>query len=110
MCLTAIPLQDGCAVRLHRTLRIPDDWRDYPLPPSLGPMELHRVGDGRYVVPMPRSGAVWLGFEVASWGPGFALKVGVGGIDAVSGETFAPNRLGDDPQDYLVLPDQPWLD
>jgi hypothetical protein len=38
-----------------------------------------------------------------------ALKVATGRINAVSGQEWRPG-LGRDPQDYVVLPDQPWLD
>jgi hypothetical protein len=33
------------AVAFERTLRIPDDGREYPLPPSLGEFPVHRVED-----------------------------------------------------------------
>jgi hypothetical protein len=37
------------------------------------------------------------------------VKVGVGAVNAVSGAPW-DRRLRADPQDYLVCPDQPWLD
>lgn len=107
--LDRIPLSGGCAVTLHRTLRIPDDGGDYPLPPSLGMMAVHRVDDGQFVVPMRRAEALWLGFDAPWWKP-HVLKVGVGGVDAVSGEPFDVLTLSSDPQDYVVIPEQPWLD
>ena len=107
--LTAIPLTSACSVTLHRTLRIPDDGEDYPLPPSLGTMPVYRADDGAYVVPMRRAEALWMSFDTV-WSRPHALKVGIGGVDALSGETFVPDRLSADPQDYVVLPDQPWLD
>jgi hypothetical protein len=106
--LHAIPLSDSCGVTLHRTLRIPDDGGEYPLPPSLGPMPAHVAGPGEYVVPMRRAEALWLEFRAPWWRP-HAIKVGIGGIDAISGEPFG-GALGADPQDYVVVPDQPWLD
>src|SRR5690606_15136672 len=39
----------------------------------------------------------------------FAVKIAAGKINAVTGEEWH-NELGENPQDYLVLPDQPWLD
>jgi hypothetical protein len=102
-------LAPRCRVTLHRTLRIPDDGRDYPLPPSLGAMTAHSVDPETYVVPMHRSEALWLGFDAPSWQP-HALKVGIGGVDAISGETFDPTSLSATRQDYVVIPDQPWLD
>ena len=38
-----------------------------------------------------------------------AVKVAAGKIDAISGQAFR-NELTAEPQDYAVLPDQPWLD
>ena len=78
------------SVSLHRTLRIPEDGRTYPLPPGFGlfPVRLSR-GEGadaatRLVVPMYQREALWLGFSAAPWKPN-ALKVICGGINAVSG-------------------------
>jgi hypothetical protein len=105
----SIPLGDRCAVALHRTLRVPDDGGDHPLPPGLGRMDVFWLDERHAIVPMRRAEALWLGFEAPWWHP-FALKVGVGRVDAVSGQAFVPGRLGADPQDYVVIPDQPWLD
>lgn len=108
--LDRVPLDDCCSVTLHRTLRIPDDGGAYPLPPSLGAMSVFpSQDDGRYIVPMHRSEAVWLDFSAPYWRP-YALKVGIGGIDAISGERFEAATLTAVPQDYVVIPDQPWLD
>ncbi|GIM64233.1 hypothetical protein Pve01_94650 [Planomonospora venezuelensis] len=38
-----------------------------------------------------------------------ALQVGTGKVCAVSGESWN-DRLGTDPQNYVALPDQTWLD
>ena len=107
--LQSIPIARDCQVVLHRTLRIPDDGGTYPLPPSLGPLPLLEVSADEYVAPMRRAEAMWLGFRAPHFKPR-ALKVGIGGIDALSGEPFAPDALSEDPQDYVVIPDQPWLD
>ncbi|MBW3537063.1 MAG: hypothetical protein KY395_04735 [Actinobacteria bacterium] len=107
--LDRIPLPGGCTVTLHRTLRIPDDGGDYPLPPSLGSMAVHRVDEREFVVPMRRAEALWLEFDAPWWKP-HVLKVGVGGVDAISGEPFDPATLNADAQDYVVIPEQPWLD
>ena len=62
------------ALDLQRTLRIPDDNRDYPLPPGLGTFPLLHVDDfadalpvswsahGGVLLPMHRSEAMWLNF------------------------------------------------
>lgn len=52
--------------------------------------------------------ALWISFHGAYWRPN-AVKVGVGGINAISGRKW-DERLRSRPQDYLVVPDQPWLD
>lgn len=57
---------------------------------------------------MHQSEALWLGFGGAGWKPN-AVKIGVGNVNAVSGATW-DEQLHDAPQDYLVCPDQPWLD
>src|SRR5882762_3913128 len=107
-------------VTFHRTLRIPDDGRRYPLPPSLGSFPVCRVEDyadrvpaswlehGGVFLPLYQREAMWLSFDsVRSWRPQ-ALKVAVGMVNAVSGEPWS-QRI-DDEQDYLVCPPQPWLD
>ena len=108
------------SVSFQRTLRIPDDGRQYPLPPGLGMFPVRRVADyarrvpaawrerGGFFIPMYQREAMWLGFDGAEWKPN-AVKVGIGGIDALSGLPWNPD-LHDDPQDYVVCPDQPWLD
>lgn len=115
-----VRIGDRFAVSFQRTLRIPDDGRRYPLPPGLGTFPVHRVADyaervpsGWYMrdgvfIPMYQREALWLAFDAAHWKPN-AVKVGVGKINAVSGEVWDV-ALHDDPQDYLVCPDQPWLD
>ena len=111
---------DRFAVAFQRTLRIPDDGRAYPLPPGLGRLPLHRVRDYRdrvpaawrdhdaLFLPMYQREALWLAFEAAPWKPN-AVKVGIGGVNAVSGGAW-DSALHADPQDYLVCPPQLWLD
>ena len=107
-----------------RTLRIPDDGRDYPLPAGLGRFPMASVSDldrltrggaprrwredGGVVVPMYQSEAMWLSFDSDAGYP-FAVKVVAGGICAVSGEDWQ-RGLVPDPQNYVVVPEQPWLD
>lgn len=110
------------AVSFQRTLRIPDDGDTYPLPPGLGQFPICRVEDyesrvpsswkehGGVFIPMYQREALWLSFDGADWRPN-AVKVAVGKINAISGK-----RLHDGlnrsrrRQDYIVCPDQPWLD
>lgn len=108
------------AVSFQRTLRIPDDSRTYPLPPGLGIFPLLKVQDyfarvpdswrehGGAFIPMYQREALWLGFSAASWKPN-AVKISVGGVNAISGEPD-DNELRTAPQNYIVCPNQPWLD
>ena len=113
-------------IEFQRTLRIPDDEKDYPLPPGLGPFPLKLVDDyakdvpkpwvehGGVFLPMYQSEAMWINFQdfhIADRGASypFAVKIAAGKINAVTGESW-DNELGRSPQDYLVSPKQPWLD
>ena len=116
----AIRIGPHFRVSFQRTLRIPDDGGIYPLPPGLGRFPVFRVADyaatvpaswrrrGGVFIPMYQREALWLSFE-CPWWRACAVKVGVGKVDAVSGAEW-DRTLRDDPQDYLVCPDQPWLD
>jgi hypothetical protein len=108
-------------VEFQRTLRIPDDDRDYPLPPGLGAFPLRHVDDfgdrvpakwirrGGVMLPMYQSEAMWLNFTSPNGYP-FAVKVGTGKINAVTGDAWSEG-IGRRPrQDYLSIPSQPWLD
>ncbi|MCY4609528.1 MAG: hypothetical protein OXD40_13175 [bacterium] len=107
-----------CAIEFQRTLRIPDDGHDYPLPPGLGSFPLRHLDDyaarlpeawrvrGGVIAPMHQAEAMWVNFH--SDYP-FAVKVATGKICAITGDSWV-ERLNRDPQDYAVLPEQPWLD
>ena len=105
-------------VDFQRTLRIPDDNRDHPLPPGLGSFPLEHVDDhangvpqswqrhGGVFLPMYQAEAMWISFE-ASYP--MAVKVAAGMINALTGDEWK-NEISTSPQDYLVVPEQPWLD
>ena len=107
-----------CRIGFQRTLRIPDDNRDYPLPPGLGRFPLRHVDDhldqvpeawdrhGGVFLPMYQAEAMWLQFDGEY---PMAVKVAAGKIDALTGEGWT-NELSERPQNYLPVPDQPWLD
>lgn len=109
-----------CSISFQRTLRIPDDGRDYPLPPGLGCFPLRHLDDyaerlpndwicrGGVIMPMFQAEAMWLNFDGYHAYP-FALKIATGKVCALTGEDWI-NHLNTDPQDYLVLPEQSWLD
>ena len=116
----AIRVGQCFAVAFQRTLRIPDDGRTYPLPPGLGVFPLYRIADyndrvprewaeqGGVMLPMYQREALWLGFNAAAWKPS-AVKIAVGRVNAISGAPYDA-ILRAEPQDYIVCPDQIWLD
>lgn len=100
----------GLTVTFNKTLRIPDDGKTYPLPPLLGHYKIfHNSEDNTYNLPMYQSEAMWMSF---SSNKSLALKIGMGSVNAVNGELWAPNVgvLKSDPQNYIVIPTQIWLD
>ncbi|MFD4552903.1 hypothetical protein ACFWP5_01025 [Streptomyces sp. NPDC058469] len=111
-------LPGGVAVRFVRTLRLPETGT-HPLPPGLGEFPVRRVADfpdtvpeewrarGGVMLPVYLREAMWLSFA-GTLEPA-ALQVGVGKVCAVSGEPWS-DRLSRNPQNYVVLPRQPWLD
>jgi len=114
----------GYGIAFQRTLRIPDDDRAYPLPPGLGCFPLRHVDDhaerlpdswlrrGGVIMPMHQAEAMWLMFGPLpgdGWDYPCAIKIATGKISAITGEPWVQG-LNRDPQDYLVVPEQPWLD
>ena len=109
------------SIAFHRTLRLPDDGNDYPLPPSLGRFPICRVEDysdrvpatwpahGGVFIPMYQREAAWISFATPHWLPR-AVKVAVGMVNAISGEPWREPVVPGAEQDYLVCPPQPWLD
>ncbi|MFC1695220.1 hypothetical protein ACFL1C_03740 [Pseudomonadota bacterium] len=108
-------------ISFQRTLRIPDDGRDYPLPPGMGEFPLHHVEDyleklpaawakhGGVFMPMYQSEALWLSFDSGIHDYPIAIQVAAGKINAVNGEPWQ-EELQFDPQGYIVSGQQPWLD
>ena len=108
-------------ISFQRTLRIPDDGRDYPLPPGMGNFPLHHVEDypeklpgkwaqhGGVFMPMYQSEALWLNFETGYHDYPIALQIAAGKINAVNGEPWQEN-MQFEPQGYVVTNQQPWLD
>lgn len=114
----ALLLGEGVQIRFIRTLRLPESGT-HGLPPGLGEFPLRRVEDypdtappewlakGGVMLPVYLREAMWLSFG-RSREPA-ALQVGVGKVCAVSGGRWT-GRLERNPQNYVVLPRQPWLD
>ncbi|MDE2804751.1 MAG: hypothetical protein OXN18_06345 [Gemmatimonadota bacterium] len=115
-----------CSIEFQRTLRIPDDDRTYYLPPGLGRFPLRHLDDfadrlkremvrrGGVVMPIHQAEALWISFDVG-YDERFrhpypvAVKIATGKICAISGQPWEEG-LSQDPQNYVVLPEQPWLD
>ena len=107
-----------CRIEFQRTLRIPDDGNTYHLPPGLGRFPLKHVDDyaaglpaawakhGGVFLPMYQAEALWINF---SGDYPMAVKVAAGKRDAITGRGWG-NELSRRRQDYVVIPDQPWLD
>lgn len=107
-------------ISFHRTLRIPEDGEDYPLPAGLGRFPIHRVEDyaekvpsewlteGGFFIPLYQKEALFIEFEGPCWHPTIA-KVCVGKINAITGKPYNEN-LSKNNQDYIVIPTQRWMD
>ena len=105
-------------IEFERTFRVPDDNKRYSLPPTFGAFPLKHVEDytnklpskwkdrGGVFLPMYQSEALWINFS--SKFP-CAIKIASGKINAVSGESWN-HRLSRYPQNYVVVPEQPWID
>src|SRR5262245_11134115 len=111
-------------LQFQRTLRIPDDGKHYPLPPGLGAFPLRHVEDfidrvpkgwrerAGVMMPLYQAEAMWIAFDGGYRSRGSypcAIKVAAGKINAVSGKPWKPELDGSE-RDYIVLPEQPWLD
>ena len=111
-------------ISFQRTLRLPFDDTTYALPAGLGEFPLRHLDDfaeklpvpvrrrGCVLMPMWQSEAMWIHFHAGSRrneSYPFAVKIATGKINAVTGKSWT-QTLNADPQDYLVLPSQPWLD
>ncbi|KAK0106277.1 hypothetical protein ONS96_003917 [Cadophora gregata f. sp. sojae] len=117
-------------ISFHRTVRVPDSGSSYGLPPDHDPFPLYSVrkfeetlpadvvAKGGCFLPIYQREAMWMYFEASH---PFAVKVCVGGINAVSGEPVKENigtiirqktklSQGKSIQDYVVAGPQRWLD
>ena len=107
-------------ISFHRTLRIPEDGKAYPLPAGFGTFPIHRVEDypdtvpqqwlmeAGFFIPLYQKEALFLEFEGLSWHPNIA-KVCVGRVNAITGKQYS-EELSTINQDYVVIPAQKWLD
>jgi hypothetical protein len=100
-------------IKFQRTMRIPNDRKTYALPTGLGQLPLRSIDDfpetapvswmkkGGVIVPLHPSEALWIWFSSRYC---FAVKVGMGKTNALSGEPWVPN-LQTEPQNYFLVPD-----
>jgi hypothetical protein len=101
--------------QLERTLRVPDDGREYPLPPTFGAFPVHRFAahrkpathGARFFIAIRQWEALWITFDAPAWRPN-AVQIHAGGVNVLTGESS--HRLLSRPQNYIVCPEQPWLD
>ena len=108
----------------QRTLRIPDDGKNYPLPPGFGSFPLKHVEDFKDRVPakwaqhggvmtaLYQSEALWIRFAAhhtsgRDQSYPMAVRIATGKVSAVTGKQWT---VGFNAEDYLVAPPQPWLD
>jgi hypothetical protein len=111
-------------VTFQRTLRIPDNDKEYPLPPGLGAFPMVHTEDYKaripakwlerqgVMLPMYQSEALWINFN-GQYDPErgvrypFAVKIAAGKRSALTGKAWV-QALKE--KDYVVLPEQPWID
>ena len=120
----------GIEIEFKRTLRVEENRFTHSLPPDFGNFKVSHIEDfdlgeknylkkrGGVLIPMSQSDALWLDFKLKynhdkkrdiDYTCPVALKVATGKICAVSGKTWKQG-LSSKPQNYLIIPDQPWLD
>lgn len=79
-------------ISFQRTIRIPEEWRKH----------------GGVFIPMYQKEALWINFYGDHSDPK-AVKIAVGKVNAINGKPW-DQSLKKGVDDYIVIPDQPWLD
>ncbi|KAL8947960.1 MAG: hypothetical protein Q9222_005807 [Ikaeria aurantiellina] len=110
------------SISFQRTVRVPDNQDKNFLPPSLGTFPLYSAASFSHTLPDTMAAkereAMWIRFKSEE---AFAIKIFLGGVNAVSGEPMKENpattlrrqtKMADGKmiQDYVVTPKQLWLD
>ncbi|KAF7554773.1 hypothetical protein G7Z17_g2655 [Cylindrodendrum hubeiense] len=116
-------------ISLMRTIRVPEDDSEYELPPELGRFPIFNtkpfserlptsmVAQGGLFIPMYQMEAMWINFDPKG-AKRYAVRPFLGGVNGITGDGAMTDmatllrRLNSvtSHQDYLVLPDQQWLD
>jgi hypothetical protein len=99
---------DSLGMSFQRTIRVPDDGKTYKLPPNLGNFEIIEK-NGEFYMPMYQMEAMWILFKKTG-SEHYAIKVGVGNINAISGGKNEEKKLKSNPQNYVITREQYWLD
>ena len=113
-------------IEFQRTLRIPDDDKNYPLPPGLGRFPIKQIDDhadrvpadwqkrGGVMLPMYQSEALWVRFtpnhvarRVGISQYPFAIRIAAGKRSAVTGDEWT-KKIKE--KDYVTVPKQKWID
>ncbi|KAF9059088.1 hypothetical protein BDP27DRAFT_1407834 [Rhodocollybia butyracea] len=109
----SVCVHDDLNFSFERTIRVPDNGKEHPLPPGLGSFQLFNVADyadklppsivarGGVFISMYQREAMWMSFR-NSGTDRYAVKVSVGNINALTGSPISEVRQ-DDTQDYVVL-------
>lgn len=115
-----ITVDASLRIGVQRTLRVPNDGGDYPLPPALGRLLVRLAADYPTCVPQAWQGglhfliaihlqdAAWLQFNARHTDPR-ALAISAGAVNALTGHPWHA-AIEASPQNYVVVPHQPWLD
>lgn len=93
-------------IKLHKTLRIPNDGQTYPLPPDLGCFQIKETSLNRFTIAMAQNEAMWISFGKGETRA--AVQVFAGVRNAITGKLVG--ELEAATQNYCPVPEQLWLD
>ncbi len=103
-----IKLFNNLEIQFHKTIKVPSDGKEHLLPPSTGVYKIDSHDKELYLRMKPEE-AMWVSFSNKKHVERVAVKVATGTLDAISGTLFT-NDLSSEPQNYLSVPTQPWID
>ncbi|KAJ9655863.1 hypothetical protein H2201_008713 [Coniosporium apollinis] len=124
-------INDGdLKISFRRTLRVPENGQMHDLPADFGPLPLQSIAafipklsksnnaslfdmikKGGVFFPLYQREAMYILFQCASDKSPYAVRVFVGGVNAVSGRSWKTKSSRQSAlQDYVVVPPQSWLD